>query len=62
MLARIRSAYYSQKVATARAGIGQARSEATLAETELGRAQKLFDSNVISKAELDAKIAKGGVA
>ena len=62
VLARIRSADYAQKVATARAGIGQARSEATLAETELGRAQKLFDSNVISKAELDAKIARAEYA
>jgi multidrug efflux pump subunit AcrA (membrane-fusion protein) len=49
VLARIRSADYAQKVATARAGIGQARSEATLADTELGRAQKLYDANAISK-------------
>lgn len=62
VLARIRSADYSQKVATARAGIGQARSEATLAETELGRAQKLFDANAISKAELDAKVARAEYA
>ena len=58
VLARIRSADYAQKVATARAGIGQARSEATLADTELGRAQKLYDANAISKAELDAKVAR----
>lgn len=62
VLARIRSADYSQKVATARAGIAQARSEATLAETELGRAQKLFDANAISKAELDAKVARAEYA
>lgn len=62
VLARIRSAEYAQKVATARAGIAQARSEATLAENELSRAQKLFDAQSISKAELDAKIARAEYA
>lgn len=62
VLARIRSADYSQKVATARAGIGQARSEATLAEADLERAQKLFDSKTISKAELDSKLARAEYA
>jgi RND family efflux transporter MFP subunit len=57
VLARIRSADYSQKVATARAGISQARSEAKYAEADLARSQKLFESHSISKAELDAKIA-----
>jgi len=58
VLARIRSADYSQKVATARAGVSQARSEAKYAEVDLARSQKLFDSNSISKAELDAKITR----
>lgn len=58
VLARIRSADYAQKAATAQAGIAQARSEATLAATELSRAQALFDKNAISRAELDAKIAR----
>jgi RND family efflux transporter MFP subunit len=62
VLARIRSADYAQKVATARAGIGQARSEATLADTEIGRAQKLYDANAISTAELDAKVARAEYA
>jgi RND family efflux transporter MFP subunit len=62
MLARIRSEDYSQKVATARAGLGQARSEAKLAEMELGRSQKLFAANAISKAELDAKLARAEYA
>ncbi|HEX2870720.1 MAG TPA: efflux RND transporter periplasmic adaptor subunit [Polyangiaceae bacterium] len=62
VLARIRSADYSQKVATARAGIGQARSEATLAEADLERAQKLFESKTISKAELDSKVARAEYA
>jgi RND family efflux transporter MFP subunit len=62
VLARIRSADYSQKVATANAGIGQARSEATLAEADLERARKLFDSKTISKAELDSKLARAEYA
>lgn len=58
VLARIRSADYSSKVATATAGISEARSEAKLAEAELSRAQKLFETKAITKAELDAKLAK----
>jgi RND family efflux transporter MFP subunit len=62
VLARIRSADYSQKVATAQAGISQARSDAKLAAVELSRAEKLFASNSISKAELDAKVARSEYA
>jgi RND family efflux transporter MFP subunit len=62
VLARIRSADYSQKVATARASIGQARAEATLADADLTRAKKLHDSDAISKAELDAKMARADSA
>jgi len=62
LLARIRSEDYAQKVATARAGLGQAQSEAKLAETELTRSQKLYTSSAISKAELDAKLAKAEYA
>lgn len=58
VLARIRSSDYSQKVATARAGIAEARSESKLADAELSRAQKLFETKAITKAELDAKLAK----
>jgi RND family efflux transporter MFP subunit len=58
MLARVRSADYSQKVQTARAGISQARAEVTLADAEFSRAQRLFATNSISKAELDAKQAR----
>jgi RND family efflux transporter MFP subunit len=58
ILARVRSSDYSQKVATARAGIAEARSESKLADAELLRAQKLFETKAITKAELDAKIAK----
>jgi RND family efflux transporter MFP subunit len=62
MLARIRSEDYAQKVATARAGLGQAQSEAKLAEMELSRSQKLFTSSAISKAELDTKVARAEFA
>jgi len=62
VLARIRSADYSQTVATARAGISEARAELTLADAELVRAQKLFETNSISKAELDAKVARAASA
>jgi RND family efflux transporter MFP subunit len=62
LLARIRSEDYAQKVATARAGLGQARSEAKLAEMELGRSQKLYAANAISKAELDTKVARAEYA
>jgi RND family efflux transporter MFP subunit len=62
LLARIRSEDYAQKVATARAGLGQARSEAKLAEMELGRSQKLYAANAISKAELDTKVARAEFA
>jgi membrane fusion protein, multidrug efflux system len=58
VLARIRSADYAQRVASARASINQARSEEKLAEAELARAEKLFSTNAISRAELDAKVAR----
>jgi RND family efflux transporter MFP subunit len=58
VLARIRSADYAQRVASARASINQARSEEKLAEADLARAEKLFSTSSISKAELDAKVAR----
>ena len=58
MLARVRAADYSQKVATARATVEQARSDQKLASAELSRAQRLFDSKAISKAEFDGMVAK----
>jgi RND family efflux transporter MFP subunit len=58
VLARIRSSDYSQKVASARAAIAEARSDAKLAEAELQRAQKLFETKAISKADLDTRVAK----
>jgi RND family efflux transporter MFP subunit len=62
LLARIRAEDYAQKVATARAGLGQAQSEAKLAEVELTRSQRLYQTSTISKAELDAKLAKAEFA
>jgi RND family efflux transporter MFP subunit len=58
LLARIRSADYAQKVASARAAIVEARSDAKLAEAELQRAEKLFETKAISKADLDTRVAK----
>lgn len=58
VLATISAADYSQKVATARAGISQARAEAEYADADLDRAQRLFASKAISKADLDAKVAR----
>ncbi|HYQ03055.1 MAG TPA: efflux RND transporter periplasmic adaptor subunit [Polyangiaceae bacterium] len=57
VLAKVRSADYSQKVATARAGISQASAEAEFADAELQRAVRLFETKAISKADFDAKRA-----
>jgi RND family efflux transporter MFP subunit len=57
VLAKIRAADYSQKVATARAGISQAQAEAEFADAELKRAERLFETKALSKADLDAKRA-----
>lgn len=58
VLARIRAADYTQKVATANALVTEARSEAKLAEAELDRSKKLFESKAITKAELDVRVAR----
>lgn len=58
VLARIRAADYTQKVATARATVGEARSEQKLADADLERAKKLYDGKAISKSELDVRIAR----
>lgn len=58
VLARLRSADYAQKVVSAKAHSAEARASARLAEQELERAKKLFDAQVISKAEMDAKTAQ----
>lgn len=58
VLARIRAADYTQKVATARATVGEARAEQRLADADLERAKKLFEGKAISKSELDVRIAR----
>lgn len=62
VLARIRSSDYTQKVATARASVSQAKSEETLANIELERSKKLYESKAITKAELDSRIARADSA
>ena len=58
VLARLRASDYSQKVATAHASVAQAKSEEKLADLELERSRKLFESKAITKAELDSRIAR----
>lgn len=62
VLARIKAADYSQKVATARAKQAEAKASAKLAEQELERAERLHDSKVVSLAELEAKTAQRDAA
>jgi multidrug efflux system membrane fusion protein len=58
VLARIRAADYEQKLATAKAAVNEAKAQAKLAEVELERSKRLFASNSITKAELDAQTAR----
>jgi multidrug efflux system membrane fusion protein len=62
VLARIRASDYAERVATASAQVAQARAQATLADSDLGRAQRLFDARTISKAELDTRVAHADAA
>jgi RND family efflux transporter MFP subunit len=62
MLARVRAADYAQKAAVANAQVVEARAQSKLADEELVRAKKLFEGKVISRAELDAKIAQADAA
>jgi RND family efflux transporter MFP subunit len=62
VLARIRSADYTQKVATARASVGQAQSEQKLADVELERSKMLYQGKAVSKAELDLRTARAEAA
>lgn len=62
ILARIRANDYTQKVATARATVSQAKSEENLANIELERSKKLYESKAITKAELDSRIARADSA
>jgi RND family efflux transporter MFP subunit len=62
VLARIKAADYAQKVATANAGVSEARAQANLARMELDRARRLFAKNTITRAELDARTANADAA
>jgi RND family efflux transporter MFP subunit len=57
-LARLRSADYSQKLATAKATVAEAAAAAKLAEQDFARATALFAGKVISEAELDTTRAR----
>jgi RND family efflux transporter MFP subunit len=58
LLARVRSADYAQKVATARAQVAEARSSAKLADQELERSKRLMEKDAVDAAELDSRAAK----
>jgi RND family efflux transporter MFP subunit len=58
VLARVRVADYAERVASARAQVTEATAHATLADAELARAQNLFASKAITRAELDTKEAR----
>lgn len=62
VLARLSSGEYSQRVATARARHAEARASAKLADQELERTKKLYDSKVVSLAELEARTAQRDAA
>ena len=58
VLARVRSADYAQKVATARAQVAEARSSAKLADQELERSRRLMEKDAVDAAELDSRAAR----
>jgi multidrug efflux system membrane fusion protein len=62
VLARIRAADYTQKLATARAAVSEARARAVLAKADLDRTKKLFELGAITQAQLDSKIASSDSA
>jgi len=62
VLARVRSADYAQKVATARAAVGEANAALKLSQQELERSQKLVEKDATGQSELDAKSAQADSA
>lgn len=58
ILARVRASDYEQKLAAARATLSEARAQAKLADVELVRSRNLYEAKAISKAELDAHVAR----
>jgi multidrug efflux system membrane fusion protein len=57
-LARLRSADYTQKLATAKAAVAEAAAAAKLAEQEFGRARALYEGKAVTAAELDSAQAR----
>ncbi len=62
ILAKLKAADYTQKVASARARQAEAKASATLAKQELDRTTRLHDAKVVSLAELEAKTAQRDAA
>jgi len=62
VLARVRVSDYGHKVSVARAQVSEAQAQAELAREDLRRARRLFDAGAITRAELDATVAKAGAA
>jgi multidrug efflux system membrane fusion protein len=62
VLARVRAADYTQKLATAQASVSEARARAVLAKVDLDRAKKLFELGAVTQAQLDSKIASSDSA
>jgi multidrug efflux system membrane fusion protein len=58
VLARLRQQDYEQKISEARAGVSEATAARAQAERDAERAQKLFKSGAISRAELDQTKSK----
>jgi multidrug efflux system membrane fusion protein len=58
VLARLRQQDYEQKLSEARAGVSEATAARAQAERDAERAQKLFKSGAISRAELDQTKSK----
>lgn len=57
-LARVRSAEYAQKLATAKAAVAEAAAAAKLAQQEIARTRALYEAKAITAAELDSAQAR----
>jgi RND family efflux transporter MFP subunit len=57
-LARLRSADYAQKLATARAALAEATAAAKLADQEFARTKALYDAKALTAADFDAARAR----
>jgi multidrug efflux system membrane fusion protein len=62
LLAQVRTADYSERVATANAEVAEARAHAALASAELERSRKLYEGKAISKSEFESAVARAASA